>query len=72
MAVVKIERWLISYCEIPEELIENHWISEYRNGCMVDYTVSKKDDENIDELNLWIIKQYPFLEGEEILIEMDY
>lgn len=67
---------VISYCEIPPELTEDHHLSEYSPDCYVRYTVHPlksrvgfDDDFSIDD---WIITMYPELEDKEVLIHIDY
>ena len=60
---------VVSYCEIPEEITEGHWISEYMNGCFVQ--VHLEDDD--DALSNWLKETYPELIDEEAFyIEIDY
>lgn len=67
---------VVSYCEIPDEITERHHISEYMCGCYVPYTItSKEEQKKFDddfELENWIINEYPELEGQNILIDIDY
>lgn len=65
----EITRKVVSYCEIPEELTNGSWISDYQPDCYVDYTLEVEDDE----ISQRILKQYPeFKEGDKIFIEIDY
>ena len=60
---------VVSYCEIPEEITEGHWISEYMNGCFVQVHLEEDDDA----LSNWLKETYPELIDEEAFyIEMDY
>jgi len=72
----KIERWVVSYCEIPEELTENHWLREHSCDCFVEFkVVSKEEQSSFDDdfsIDNWIIDKYPQLEGQTIFIEIDY
>ena len=74
MALERINKLVVSYCEIPEGLTEDHWISEYMNGCFVEVHVDNgEEDEDLDPLGQWIRETYPELEKENsFLIEMDY
>ncbi len=73
----EITKKVVSYCDIPSELTEKHWISEFMNGCYVPITITPKSEQskysdNFDIIN-WIIDNYSdILEGEEILIDIDY
>lgn len=65
-----ITKKVVSYCEIPEELTEGHWISEYMNGCFVEVHL---DDDEDDKLSMWLKEKYPELVDEDsFYIEMDY
>lgn len=72
----QITRKVVSYCEIPEELTENHHISEYQCDCYIEMEITPKSEQPkySDNFNIvnWIINTYPELEGEKILIEIDY
>lgn len=67
----RIEKDVISYCSIPQELTESSWLKEFTCDCYVPYTLSKDKNEH-DTLDSWIYKQYPTLLGESFLIYMDY
>lgn len=65
-----ITKKVVSYCEIPEELTEGHWISEYMNGCFVEVHL---DDDEDNKLSMWLKEKYPELVDEDsFYIEMDY
>ena len=65
------EKYVVSYCEIPEELTEEHWTSEYMSGCFVEVHIDEEDND--DEITTWIKEKYPFLVKEEsFFIEIDY
>lgn len=77
----KIERWVISYREIPHELTEDHWLTEKSCDCFVEFEVTdrntqeqyKKEGYSDDFLiENYIIDRYPQLEGQIIFIEIDY
>ncbi len=72
MAIVTMTKQVISYCDIPEELTEDHHISEYQPDCYVNYRILPDEPENEDPLDAWIRKTYPKLIGVSFLIEMDY
>ena len=75
--MIETNNWkVLSYCEIPEDLTEGHYISENHCDSYVEYTVTPKteqhkydDDFGIDN---WIIDTYPELVGKTILIHIDY
>ena len=61
---------VVSYCEIPEEITEGHWISEYMNGCFVQVHLEEDED---DALSNWLKETYPeLIEEESFYIEIDY
>lgn len=60
---------VISYCSIPEEVTENTWLQELPCDCYTGFYVSSSSN---DELTKWILKEYPELDKERILIDMDY
>ena len=69
MAIRTIKKKVISFTEIPEELRENHWISEYKPDCFVEVHV-EGETEPLDE---WILGKYPeLLQEDSFLIHMDY
>lgn len=68
---------VISYCEIPEDIRENHSVlSEASCDVYVKLNIISKEEQvkfnNDFELENWIINNYPEVEGKEILIHMDY
>jgi len=62
---------IISYCDIPEDITEGHWISEFQNGCYVPYNIPLQVEED-NPLGFWLFAKYPHLAGDEILIDIDY
>ena len=61
---------VVSYCEIPEEITEGHWISEYMNGCFVQVHLEEGED---DALSNWLKVACPVLiDGNVFYIEIDY
>ena len=64
-----ITRNVISYCDIPQELTENHWINEFQNGCYVSFNIDVNNPNNLDK---WFIDNHPELIGYTFLIEIDY
>lgn len=67
----EITKKVLSYCEIPQEITDESWISQYQNGCYVIYSL-EKDNSNYGELEKWIASNYPELIGTEFLIDLDY
>ena len=69
----EIKGKVVSYCEIPEELTEGHWISEYMSGCFVQCHIADDRDVELSPLDKWLIETYPELQDEEyFFIEIDY
>ena len=64
-----ITRNVISYCDIPQEITDKHWIYEYPTACYIKYTVDTKNPDNLDK---WLMENYPELIGHTFLIEIDY
>ena len=71
MALERINKLVVSYCEIPQELTEGHWINE--NSCDSYVEVHLEDEGNRDDLDNWLIENYPeLLEEESFFIHLDY
>lgn len=68
--LTEITRKVLSYCEIPEELTESHWISDHSCDCYIEYTIPFGIIQS--NLNKWITKTYPELIGTTFLIHIDY
>jgi hypothetical protein len=77
MKLHQIQRTVISYCELPEELSQNSSkLSEAGPDCYVEYRVTPQNEQakysdNFD-LDNYLIKEHPELEGRTILIHVDY
>lgn len=71
MELEKITKYVVSYCEIPEELTEDYqWLKE---AACDSYVEAHVDDEETDELSIWLLERYPQLKDEEsFFIHMDY
>lgn len=71
MALEKITKYVVSYSEIPEELLEDYsWISESQ---LDSYIEAHVDEEEEDLLSQWLLERYPELKDEEsFFIHMDY
>jgi len=71
-----ISRPVISYCDIPEEIIQTTHLEGFSCDCYVDYEVTSKIEQSkySDDFSLanWIIGNYPELEGQKVLIHIDY
>ncbi len=72
----KIQRTVVSYCAMPEEVTKDSHLSELPCDVYYEYSVTRKseqmsfdDDFSVDN---WIIDNYPELEGQTILIHIDY
>lgn len=67
----EITKKVVSYCDIPEDYTNGHWISEYMNGCFVEVHLDGADPD--DDLDRWLFENYPELANEDsFFIEMDY
>lgn len=65
-----ITKKVVSYCEIPEEIEKPIWIEEASNDAYVECHI--EDDED-NELNIWLRETYPELVDEEsFFIHIDY
>jgi len=69
--------FVISYCDIPEEIIDTHpALKEVSCGVYYPlYVLSKKKKKKYSDdftLTNWIIENFPELEGKSILIDIDY
>ena len=75
--ITRINRTVISYCDIPEKIRQsNTAINEASCDVYVSYNVTPQNkqadfDDDFD-LDNWIIKNWPELEGRTILIHIDY
>lgn len=66
----EIKGKVVSYCEIPEELTENHWLNDYSPGC---YVMAHIDESEDDLVSKWLLENYPDLKDEEyFFVEIDY
>lgn len=62
-----ITRKVVSYCSIPDELTDDHWLSDYPPDCYVNYTIGD------DEISEFILENHSELsEFDVIFIQMDY
>lgn len=69
----EITKKVISYCDIPKELTEGHWISEYKNGCFVEVHLDGDENDPDSELDAWFLANHPELADEDsFFIEIDY
>lgn len=75
MALEEITRKVVSYCDIPQDLTEDSWLSEYRCDSYVSHSLPSEEEKekfDIEPLDEWLAKTYPELIGTKFLIEMDY
>ena len=71
--MVSIAGKVVSYCEIPEELTEGHWLRDYYPDSYVQVDVQEDDTEAMDEVSEWIVNKYPELKEEKFFfIHIDY
>lgn len=65
-----ITKKVLSYCEIPEDIDKPFWIENASSDSFIQCHLN--DDKN-NELDSWIIENYPELKDEEsFFIEIDY
>jgi hypothetical protein len=77
MNVTQLNIKVISYCEIPEEISQKESIfeSHYPDAYVKINVTSRENQKNFDDdflLENWIIEKNPELEGEDILVHIDY
>ena len=65
----EIKGKVVSYCDIPDYLVPT-WLEEYSTGVYVEVHID--ENEELDELELWLMKEYPGIEQETFFIEIDY
>lgn len=70
MSDKRIEGRVVSYCDIPEELVAGTWLEEYQPGCYIECHID--EEEEMNELDNWLISNYPGIEKETFFIEIDY
>jgi hypothetical protein len=64
---------VVSYCEIPEELTENHWLSENQPDSYVRYKLNGTPTLQLYTIDDWLFAKYPeLIEEREIFIHIDY
>lgn len=77
MPLYQIQRTVLSYCEIPQELSNDYnFLIEANPDSYVEHRIippaergEYSDNWDLDE---WIMSKYPELEGRTILIHIDY
>ena len=71
MKLNKITKFVVSYCDIPDNLTKNHWLQEYKCDSFVEVHI---DDKSHDPLSEWLINTYPELKDldESFFIHIDY
>ena len=73
MELVTITGKVVSYCEIPEELTSDHWISEYSTNSYIQVHIEQEDEAEVDKVSEWILNKYPELKDENyFFIHVDY
>ena len=73
MKLVTITGKVVSYCEIPEELTEDSWVSNYPPDAYVQVHIAQEGEEEMDEISEWIVEKYPELMDEDFFfIHVDY
>ena len=73
MELVTITGKVVSYCEIPEELTEDHWVSDYPPDAYVQVHIEQEGEEEMDKISEWIVEKYPELMDEDFFfIHVDY
>lgn len=73
----RITRTVLSYCDIPEKIVDQtNFLEEAHNNAYIEHRVLRKEERKeyggYLALDNWIIGKYPELEGQTILIEIDY
>lgn len=73
----EITRKIVSYCDIPEEITEDSYMSEMSPDCYINHKIATDEDrskyDDSWELDDWLLNEYDELsKGDEILIEIDY
>jgi hypothetical protein len=69
MGLEVINKKIVSYCEIPQELTKKHWLTENSCDTFIEFQL---EVEGVDEVSDWIRKEYPELIGEEFMIHLDW
>lgn len=72
MSLQEINMKVVSYCDIPEELVEDHWLSEGSCDSYIPYSLSSNPKYGKDELDKWLEEEYPELIDTSFLIHLDY
>lgn len=63
--------FVLSYCDIPEEITDDTYLQELPCDVYTTHHIPSNLME-YDELDTWIIENYPQLIDQMFLIEMDY
>jgi hypothetical protein len=58
MELSKIEKTVLKYSAIPDEVKKHHWISEHKKHAYVEVHI---DNDGTDPLTDWILENYPEL-----------
>jgi hypothetical protein len=71
--IKKITGQVVNYCDIPEKLTEGKWFNEYSSGCYIECHIDLSDSaQSADELDNWLMNNYPGIENETFYIEINY
>lgn len=65
------ERYVISYSDIPEDLVKFGMLDNYSPDCFVSYSISNNPEDD-SPLDTWFREEYLVLAGKTFLIDMDY
>jgi hypothetical protein len=68
MNIEQINYQCISYCDIPQHLSQESWISEQSCDCYIVYSLEVEGENEIDD---WIRENYPELD-KVFMIHIDY
>ena len=67
----EITRKVVSYCEIPEELIPG-WLMECGCDVYTEYSLSDDPKYTKESIDNWLLNKYPELNNTTFLIHIDY
>ncbi len=70
MSLERINKLVVSYCEIPEDIKKPDWIEEASNDAYVECHLDGDNESPLDE---WLVATYPELKEEDsFFIHIDY
>lgn len=67
-----ITRKVISYCDIPQGLLDNHWLNDFPPDCYVLYNLDTNPLYTKTKLDEWLVSNYPKLINTTFFIHIDY